>query len=70
MYWIHSVSPSRHDLVGDDVMYVFGGRGVDRRDLGDLTAFKLSSKCFGLFNLMRSSFTHDIQPSDGPLFKA
>jgi hypothetical protein len=28
----------------DDVMYVFGGRGVDGTDLGDLTAFKLSSK--------------------------
>ncbi len=28
----------------DDVMYVFGGRGVDGTDLGDLTAFKLSSE--------------------------
>lgn len=27
----------------DDVMYVFGGRGVDGKDLGDLAAFKLSS---------------------------
>jgi N-acetylneuraminic acid mutarotase len=26
----------------DDVMYVFGGRGVDGQDLGDLTAFKFS----------------------------
>ncbi|KAI9461164.1 hypothetical protein F5148DRAFT_1286680 [Russula earlei] len=26
----------------DDAMYVFGGRGVDGTDLGDLTAFKLS----------------------------
>ena len=43
-------------LVDDDV-YVFGGRGVDGRDPGDLTVFKLSSKWFGLFNPMRSSFT-------------
>lgn len=28
----------------DDVIYVFGGRGVDGKDLGDLGAFKLSSK--------------------------
>jgi Galactose oxidase, central domain len=34
----------------DDVMYVFGGRDVDGRDLGDLIAFKLSSKRFGKFN--------------------
>jgi N-acetylneuraminic acid mutarotase len=27
----------------DDVMYVFGGRGIDGQDLGDLAAFKLSS---------------------------
>jgi hypothetical protein len=27
----------------DDVVYVFGGRGVDGKDLGDLTAFKISS---------------------------
>ena len=27
----------------DDVMYVFGGRGVDGKDLGDLAAFKISS---------------------------
>jgi hypothetical protein len=25
-------------------MYVFGGRGVDGADLGDLSAFELSSK--------------------------
>lgn len=37
----------------DDVMYVFGGRGVDGKDLGDLTAFKLSSQC---------------SPADAPLF--
>lgn len=30
-------------LVGD-VMYVFGGRGVDGKDLGDLGSFKISSK--------------------------
>lgn len=28
----------------DDVVYIFGGRGVDGKDLGDLGAFKLSSK--------------------------
>lgn len=28
----------------DDVIYVFGGRGVDGKDLGDLGAFKVSSK--------------------------
>lgn len=28
----------------DDVMYVFGGRGVDGADLDELIAFKLSSK--------------------------
>jgi N-acetylneuraminic acid mutarotase len=28
----------------DDVMYVFGGRGVDGADLDDMYAFKLSSK--------------------------
>lgn len=28
----------------DDVIYVFGGRGVDGKDLGDLGAFKLSSQ--------------------------
>lgn len=27
----------------DDVMYVFGGRGVDGKDLDDLAAFKISS---------------------------
>ena len=30
--------------VVDDVVYIFGGRGVDGKDLGDLGAFKLSSK--------------------------
>lgn len=29
----------------DDVMYIFGGRGVDGKDLSDLTAFKISSAC-------------------------
>ena len=28
----------------DDVMYVFGGRGVDGKDLEDLAAFKITSK--------------------------
>jgi N-acetylneuraminic acid mutarotase len=31
----------------DDVIYVFGGRGVDGKDLNDLAAFKISSMfCF------------------------
>lgn len=30
--------------VVDDVIYIFGGRGVDGKDLGDLAAFKLSSE--------------------------
>ncbi|KAI0275585.1 hypothetical protein BGY98DRAFT_899862, partial [Russula aff. rugulosa BPL654] len=30
----------------DDVVYVFGGRGIDRTGLDDLTAFKLSNKRF------------------------
>src|SRR6266566_8467025 len=38
----------------DDVMYVFDGRTHDSTYLGDLTAFNLSSKWFGTFNLMRS----------------
>jgi hypothetical protein len=29
--------------VVDDVIYIFGGRGVDGKDLGDLAAFKMSS---------------------------
>ena len=28
----------------DDVMYVFGGRDVGGKDLGDLAAFKFTSK--------------------------
>ena len=27
----------------DDVIYIFGGRGMDGKDLGDLAALKLSS---------------------------
>ena len=38
----------------DDVIYIFGGRGVDGKDLGDLAAFKLSSECF---YLSKSHFT-------------
>jgi len=30
----------------DDVIYVFGGRGVDGKDLSDLSAFKISSPWF------------------------
>src|SRR6266403_3495266 len=38
----------------DDVMYVFGGPALDKTNLGDLTALNLSSKCLGMFRLMRS----------------
>lgn len=34
----------------DDVVYVFGGRGVDGKDLGDLGAFKLSSGFLSVAN--------------------
>ena len=41
----------------DDVIYIFGGRGVDGKDLGDLAAFKITSQLF-LVNpiLSRNSF--------------
>ncbi len=29
----------------DDVIYIFGGRDVNGKDLGDLAAFKISSGC-------------------------
>lgn len=53
-------------LVGN-VIYVFGGRGVDGQDLGDLTAFKISSMCSYAFPctgfIKLSSFL--IQTRDG-----
>jgi len=36
----------------DDVMYVFGGRGVDGKDLEDLAAFKIGSKYFSPFPIL------------------
>ncbi|KAH7930534.1 hypothetical protein BV22DRAFT_1191146 [Leucogyrophana mollusca] len=33
----------------DDVVYVFGGRGVDGKDLGDLAAFKVSDQRWFMF---------------------
>lgn len=39
-------------IVGN-VIYVFGGRGVDGQDLGDLAAFKISST-FRLADLLTS----------------
>ncbi|KIK70799.1 hypothetical protein GYMLUDRAFT_66014 [Collybiopsis luxurians FD-317 M1] len=36
----------------DDVMYVFGGRGVDGKDLNDLAAFKLSNQRWYMFQNM------------------
>ena len=41
----------------DDVMYVFGGRDVERRDMGDLICLNLSSKWFGKFNPCARSHT-------------
>lgn len=35
----------------DDVMYVFGGRDVNGKDLGDLAAFKITSECRRLYDL-------------------
>ncbi|TBU34681.1 hypothetical protein BD311DRAFT_746594 [Dichomitus squalens] len=36
----------------DDVVYVFGGRGVDGKDLGDLGAFKVSNQRWYMFQKM------------------
>jgi hypothetical protein len=38
----------------DDIIYVFAGRGVDGRDLGDLAALKMSSECVALCVSWRS----------------
>jgi hypothetical protein len=55
----------------DDVMYVFGGRGVDGKDLGDLAAFKISSKwshldvCKPHTNIYNSRFPMVYVPEHG-----
>ncbi|PCH33914.1 hypothetical protein WOLCODRAFT_22329 [Wolfiporia cocos MD-104 SS10] len=36
----------------DDVIYIFGGRGVDGKDLGDLSAFKISNQRWYMFQKM------------------
>ncbi|KAJ3768819.1 hypothetical protein FB446DRAFT_694490 [Lentinula raphanica] len=36
----------------DDVIYIFGGRGVDGKDLNDLAAFKLSNQRWYMFQNM------------------
>jgi hypothetical protein len=36
----------------DDVVYIFGGRGVDGKDLGDLAAFKISRMRWFMFQNM------------------
>ncbi|PSR76700.1 hypothetical protein PHLCEN_2v8297 [Hermanssonia centrifuga] len=41
----------------DDVVYIFGGRGVDGKDLGDLGAFKLSNQRWYMFQKMGPSPT-------------
>ena len=45
----------------DDVVYVFGGRGVDGKDLGDLGAFKISSKRSERAGIIRWT---DVRPID------
>ncbi|CEL57233.1 Tip elongation aberrant protein 1 OS=Schizosaccharomyces pombe (strain 972 / ATCC 24843) GN=tea1 PE=1 SV=1 [Rhizoctonia solani AG-1 IB] len=58
-------------LVGD-VMYVFGGRGVDGKDLGDLGSFKISNHRWYMFQNMgpqpsgRSG--HAMSTADGRIF--
>ncbi|KAJ7900152.1 hypothetical protein B0H14DRAFT_3080524 [Mycena olivaceomarginata] len=39
----------------DDVIYVFGGRGVDGKDLNDLAAFKISNQRWYMFQNMGPS---------------
>ncbi|EGO04494.1 hypothetical protein SERLA73DRAFT_82409 [Serpula lacrymans var. lacrymans S7.3] len=39
----------------DDVIYIFGGRGVDGKDLGDLAAFKMSNQRWYMFQNMGPS---------------
>ncbi|KZT35634.1 hypothetical protein SISSUDRAFT_990233 [Sistotremastrum suecicum HHB10207 ss-3] len=39
----------------DDVMYVFGGRGTDGKDLGDLAAFKITNRRWYMFQNMGPS---------------
>jgi hypothetical protein len=39
----------------DDVMYIFGGRGVDGKDLGDLASFKISNQRWYMFANMGPS---------------
>ena len=54
----------------DDVMYVFGGRGVDGKDLGDLAAFKISSESsVSICPSTHSNQTITLQISVGTCFK-
>ncbi|KZT24236.1 hypothetical protein NEOLEDRAFT_1208291 [Neolentinus lepideus HHB14362 ss-1] len=39
----------------DDVMYIFGGRGVDGKDLGDLAVFKITNNRWFMFQNMGPS---------------
>ncbi|KAJ7107616.1 hypothetical protein C8R43DRAFT_1044594 [Mycena crocata] len=41
----------------DDVIYIFGGRGVDGKDLSDLAAFKISNQRWYMFQNMGPSPT-------------
>lgn len=53
----------------DDVVYVFGGRGVDGKDLGDLGAFKLSSEPFFVSVAPKGELLTRSQTKDGTCSK-
>lgn len=50
--FIPSPRESHAAAVVDDVIYIFGGRGVDGKDLGDLAAFKMSNQRWYMFQNM------------------
>lgn len=39
----------------DDIIYIFGGRGLDGSDLGDLIAFKITTSKWYIFQNMGPS---------------
>ncbi|KAF8317991.1 galactose oxidase [Clavulina sp. PMI_390] len=50
--FIPSPRESHAAAIVDDTMYIFGGRGVDGKDLGDLAAFKISNQRWYMFQNM------------------
>lgn len=46
-------------------MYVFGGRGVDGKDLNDLAAFKITSESPAIYTGRRAQSVTFLQISDG-----